>query len=257
MTKRKITVAANWKMNKTLQEGTFFLGQLQSELAPEGDCAVILNAPFVHLSALAGLKTSQRIQLGAQNLHDQDAGAFTGEISAEMLVSVGVSHVIIGHSERRAYQNETDALILAKVNQALKHYLTPIFCCGEPLEIRDAGDHVSYVRQQLENSIFQLDAAAFSKIIIAYEPIWAIGTGRTASSEQAQEMHASIRDLIDQKYGAELSQEVSILYGGSCNPKNAAELFALPDVDGGLIGGASLKVEDFHALIRIGDGVSQ
>ena len=252
---RKILVAANWKMNKTLAEGTAFLQALQP-LTTEG-VDVVVNVPFIHLAHAAAIAADGGFQIGAQNVHHLGSGAYTGEISANMIKSTGATHVIIGHSERRAYFNESDELILQKVEIALAHGLTPIFCCGEPLEVRDADTHIDYVAAQLHESIFKLENELFEKVAIAYEPIWAIGTGRTATADQAQEMHAAIRELISISYNADIADASRILYGGSCSPKNAPELFSLPDVDGGLIGGASLNVEDFSQLIAIGRGISK
>jgi len=253
---RKITVAANWKMNKTLQEGYDFVTQLKAEVQ-DLKSGVVLNVPFIHLPGTVEMLEGTSIAVGAQNIHQENHGAYTGEISGGMVASVGASHVVIGHSERRAYFGESDDVVLKKVKAALSHGLTPIFCCGEPLEIRDANEHITYVQSQMEHSIFQLEEADLRKVVIAYEPIWAIGTGRTASSEQAQEMHAAIRQLIRSKFNAEVADQISILYGGSCKPSNAEELFSLADVDGGLIGGASLEVSDFSELIRIADRISK
>jgi triosephosphate isomerase (TIM) len=245
---RKKIVAGNWKMNKTLEEGvelakTLAAGQIT------GRVEMVLCTPFVNLQSVQKvIAKKKKIHLGAQNMHPEAKGAFTGEISADMLLATGVSHVIIGHSERRQYFNESDAFLAQKVNTALAKGLTPLFCCGEPLEIRQAGTHVKFVEEQLTNSLFHLSAEEFSKVVIAYEPIWAIGTGLTASPEQAQEMHAAIRKFLKKQYGNDIAKNISILYGGSCNAKNAKELFALKDVDGGLIGGASLIAEDFLTI---------
>ena len=252
---RKIIVAANWKMNKDLQEGYDFVEQLKAKVQSPS-CGVVLNVPYIHLAGIGDLLSGSSISLGAQNIHQESHGAYTGEISGAMIKSVGASHVIVGHSERRAYFGETDEVVLQKVKAALEQGLTPIYCCGEPLEIRDSNEHIAYVHSQLAHSIFQLKEEELRKIIIAYEPIWAIGTGRTASSDQAQEMHAAIRRLIQTKFNNELADQISILYGGSCKPSNAEELFSLADVDGGLIGGASLEVDDFFALIQIAEKLS-
>lgn len=253
---RKITVAANWKMNKTIDEGLDFARDMMNRTS-EMNCRAILNVPYIHLYTMSNLLSGSPVDLGAQNCHDQESGAYTGEISADMLVSTGAKYVVLGHSERRAYFNETDELILEKVKIALSRGLTPIFCCGEPLEVRDADKHIDFVEDQMNNSIFRLSVTDFSRIIIAYEPIWAIGTGRTASPEQAQEMHAALRKLIEDKFDAETAASMSILYGGSCKPSNAESLFSLPDVDGGLIGGASLKVDDFLSLCDIASGIKK
>jgi triosephosphate isomerase len=252
---RKLLVAANWKMNKSLSEGVEFLQSMKA-MSYEG-VDVVINVPYIHLTKAAEIADGAAFKIGAQNVHHLPSGAYTGEISAQMIASTGASFVVIGHSERRAYFGESDSIILEKVEIALSQGLTPIFCCGEPLEVRDAGTHVDYVASQLHESIFKLENELFEKVIIAYEPIWAIGTGRTATADQAQEMHAAIRELISISYNADIAASSRILYGGSCSPKNAKELFSLPDVDGGLIGGASLQVEDFGQLITIGSQVSK
>ena len=190
------------------------------------------------------------IKLAAQNCHQEKGGAYTGELSVEMIKSTGASYIIIGHSERRAYFAESDALLAQKVDACLEGNLIPIFCCGENKDIREAGTHEAFVANQLKNSLFHLSAEAFSKVVIAYEPIWAIGTGLTASSEQAQDIHKAIRQLLTEKYGPEIAETTTILYGGSCKPSNAQELFSQADVDGGLIGGASLNASDFAAIIN-------
>ena len=241
---RKKIVAGNWKMNKTLEEGVALAkaiaaGKFSSRVT------VVLCPPFVNLQSVQkviGRKKS--LKLGAQNLYPETHGAFTGEVSADMLSTAGVSFVILGHSERRQYFHESDEFINRKIKAALKNGLRPIFCCGEPAEIRQAGKHVAYVENQLQNALFNLTETEMANVIVAYEPIWAIGTGLTASPQQAQEMHAAIRKLLKKRFGA-IAKSIPILYGGSCNAGNAAELFALPDVDGGLIGGASLNAEDF------------
>lgn len=245
---RKQIVAGNWKMNKDLAEGKA-LAEAVAAKAPVADVTLILGTPYIHLSAVAAvLDGVEGIYLSAQNCHQEESGAYTGEISAGMLKSVGAEYVILGHSERREYFGEDEALLASKVDKALEHGLLPIFCCGEKLDIREAGTHEALVQKQLEGSVFHLSAEDFGKIVIAYEPVWAIGTGRTASPEQAQEMHAAIRKMISDKYGAEVADATTILYGGSCKPGNAKELFSQPDVDGGLIGGASLKADDFIAI---------
>lgn len=245
-------VAGNWKMN-TLREDAFALateisGMLKSETFPSA--RVILAPPFVHLAAIAQLMQGTRVEIAAQNCASELSGAFTGEVSAPMLKSVGCSAVIIGHSERRAYFHENAAQLHKKTVLALSHQLTPIFCVGETLPEREAGNHEATVLSQLSDSLFSLPASDFSKLVIAYEPVWAIGTGKTASADQAQQMHQFIRNEIRKKYGEEIAGGISLLYGGSCNETNAAELFALPDVDGGLIGGASLKSRSFVNIIR-------
>ena len=248
---RKKIVAANWKMNLTLSEGnTLVNGILAGLPAISESRQVVIAAPFTHTTqTVAQLNGKSHIYAGAQNCHTENSGAYTGEISAAMLKDAGVQYLITGHSERRQYFNEDSAMLAKKVNQGLNNGMQVIFCCGEPLEIRDAGTQNQYVEQQIKEGLFHLDAAQLKNITIAYEPIWAIGTGRTASSAQAQEIHAHIRSVIAAQYGADAAASTPILYGGSCNPTNAAELFACPDVDGGLIGGASLKADQFLAII--------
>jgi triosephosphate isomerase len=247
---RKNIVAGNWKMNKTLQEGLNLATELNAALAEAKlNCDVVIGTPFIHLASVADAIDTKIIGVAAQNCADKESGAYTGEISAAMVKSTGADYVILGHSERREYYGETSEKLNSKVALALENGLTPIYCCGEALEVRNANKQNEYVKNQLEETIFNLSAENFSKIIIAYEPIWAIGTGVTASTEQAQEMLAFIRGLIAAKFTSEIANNTSILYGGSCNAKNAAELFAQPDIDGGLIGGASLKVADFKAII--------
>lgn len=249
---RKKIVAGNWKMNKNIFEGKQLVNDiLESGLELRDDLEVVIAPPFTSLELAASqLKDSKNIYLAAQNCHQEASGAYTGEVSAEMLKGIGVSYVIIGHSERRQYFGETDAILAQKVDAVLKQSMKVIFCCGEPLEIREAGTQNAYIQTQIENGLFHLDEAAFKNIVIAYEPIWAIGTGLTASDEQAQEMHAHIRSLVAAKYGETVADNTSILYGGSCKPSNAAGLFACPDVDGGLIGGASLVAADFAGIIK-------
>jgi triosephosphate isomerase (TIM) len=248
---RKKIVAGNWKMNKSLSEGIQLIEAILNEERIESDVLKIIASPFIHLTEAARrLSTRSDFKLAAQNCHHKSNGAYTGEISADMIFSTGATHVIIGHSERRMYFQESDALLLEKTNAALKSQLTPIFCIGENLEERNAGKHKETVKNQLTSAVFQLQQTDFAKIILAYEPVWAIGTGVTATTEQAQEMHQFIRAEINKKYGHEISESTVILYGGSCNPQNAKELFACKDVDGGLIGGASLKASDFKAIIQ-------
>ena len=247
---RKNIVAGNWKMNKTLQEGLALATELKTIL--EGttpNCEVIIGTPFVHLASVAELVKGSVIKVSAQNSADKESGAYTGEISPAMVKSTGANHVILGHSERRAYYGETFGILKEKVLLALKNELTPIFCIGELKEEREAGKQNEVVKAQLEGSVFNLSAEDFAKIVLAYEPVWAIGTGLTATSDQAQEIHAYIRSLIAEKYGKQIADDTTILYGGSCNAGNAKELFSKPDVDGGLIGGASLKSADFKAII--------
>ena len=249
MARQKI-VAGNWKMNKTLAEGNELVRSVLAKNLDAGT-TVVFAAPFVNLTAVAGLIHGKKgLHLAAQNVHQEEKGAFTGEISADMLVAAGCGFAIIGHSERRQYFAETNAQLAQKVDISLKKGLKPIFCCGEPLAIREKGKHVAFVAKQLKESLFHLSDDEIKGFVIAYEPIWAIGTGVTASTEQAQEMHAALRKLLARKFGKRLAGGISILYGGSCNAQNAAELFAQPDIDGGLIGGASLKAEDFVAIIN-------
>ncbi|HSO87966.1 MAG TPA: triose-phosphate isomerase [Draconibacterium sp.] len=249
---RQKIVAGNWKCNTTLQEGIELAKAVDAIVAKEGakDVVVVLGTPFTHITKVVETVDAGRIGVAAQNCAAEAKGAFTGEVSADMIKSTGANYVILGHSERREYYGETSEILNKKVALALKSGLTPIFCCGEALAIRQDGTHNEYVKQQLVETIFNLPAEDFKKIVIAYEPIWAIGTGVTASSEQAQDMHANIRAAITAKFGAEIAEGTSILYGGSCNAKNAKELFANKDVDGGLIGGASLKAEDFIQIIN-------
>ena len=247
---RKNIVAGNWKMNKTLQEGLALATELNAAL--EGatlKCDVVIGTPFIHLAAVAAAVNTKVVGVAAQNCADKASAAYTGEVSAAMVKSTGPEYVILGHSERREYYGETSAILNSKVELALANGLTPIYCCGEALDVRNANEQNAFVQKQLEETVFNLSADDFAKIVIAYEPIWAIGTGVTASTEQAQEMLAFIRTLIAEKFGKDMAENTSILYGGSCNAKNAPELFAQPDIDGGLIGGASLKVEDFKAII--------
>jgi triosephosphate isomerase len=249
MNRQKIA-AGNWKMNTTLEEGRVLAEALAGYPVP-GGAEVVLCPPFLHLVPVASIiRDVPGFSLGAQNCHQETKGAYTGEVAAGMLQSAGVKYVILGHSERREYFGESDALLAQKVDQALSAGLRPIFCCGEPLPVREADKHVSHVSAQIQASLFHLSPEAFSQIVIAYEPIWAIGTGRTASPEQAQEMHAAIRALLASHFGDALASACSILYGGSVNAANAATLFSQPDVDGGLVGGASLKAEEFIQIIQ-------
>ncbi len=247
---RKNIVAGNWKMNKTLQEGVALAKELNEALANDTpNCEVVICTPYIHLASVTPIVDAAKIGVGAENCADKESGAYTGEISASMVASTGAGYVILGHSERRAYYGETAEILKEKVKLALANGLTPIFCIGEVLEEREANQQNEIVYNQLKDSLYELSAEDFSKIVLAYEPVWAIGTGKTATSDQAQEIHAYIRSTIVEKYGNEVAQNTSILYGGSCNPSNAKELFSNPDVDGGLIGGASLKVADFKAII--------
>jgi len=248
---RKNIVAGNWKMNTTLPEGLALAKGLSEALEGKTpNCVVIIGTPFTHLASMAAAIESTRIAIAAQNCADKAKGAYTGEVSAAMVASTGAKYVIIGHSERRAYYHETAGILKEKVTLALANNLTPIFCIGEVLDERNADKHFEVVYAQINDSLFDLSADDFGKLVLAYEPVWAIGTGVTATAAQAQEMHAYIRQLIAEKYGENVANETSILYGGSCNAENAKELFANPDVDGGLIGGASLGVEKFMPIIE-------
>ena len=241
-------VAGNWKMNKNLEETRSLLTELSSKL-PETEAQVMVAPTFVNLaSAVEDLKDTA-IEVIGQNMHFADSGAYTGEISANMLLNIGVNTVILGHSERRAYFGETDDILAKKVNAALGNNMKVMFCFGEELDDRKSGNHFSVVADQLKNALFNLDPSAWESIILAYEPVWAIGTGETASPEQAQEMHAFIRKTIAGAFNDSIAENVSILYGGSVKPGNAAEIFSKPDVDGGLIGGASLVADDFIAIV--------
>lgn len=248
---RKKLVAGNWKMNMTFSEGIDLINNIlnQAPNIPQG-VELLIAPPFIHTSEAARLIKESPVHLGAQNCSQHDGGAYTGEISARMLRSTGVTHVILGHSERRAYFHEEAEMLKGKISQALQNQVIPIFCCGEQLDERENGQHFKTITQQLEDSLFSFSSEELSTLIIAYEPVWAIGTGKTASPEQAQEMHAHIRQLMLNKYGKSFADELTILYGGSCKPGNAKELFANPDVDGGLIGGASLKPDDFLAIAK-------
>jgi len=248
---RKKIVAGNWKMNLDYAEGISLFSEIVNMIRDEkkGEQLAIICAPSIHLNSLAKLGGST-VSIGAQNCHQKESGAYTGEISAKMIKSVGCEYVIIGHSERRQYFAESDELLAEKTVIALQNGLTPIFCIGETLDERNNGSYFEVLKSQLELGVFGLSAEDFSKIVIAYEPVWAIGTGLTATSEQAQEVHAFIRKEIATKYDVAVAEETTILYGGSCNPKNAAELFAQADIDGGLIGGASLKSRDFADIVK-------
>ena len=237
-------------MNTNYEEGIALANQISTNTKdPKG--LVILAPPFTSLYGVAQeIKSNNHVKLAAQNCHVEEKGAYTGEISIDMLIATGVEFVIIGHSERREYNKESNELLAKKVNLVLSKGLTPIFCCGESLEIREAGTHIDFVANQLKEGLFHLDESELPKIVIAYEPIWAIGTGVTASPEQAQDMHKSIRKLLADQYTESIANEISILYGGSVKPGNAKEIFSKPDVDGGLVGGASLKADDFGEIIE-------
>lgn len=248
---RKKIVAGNWKMNLTYSEAMLLAGDVVKEWKERNSAAVqlILCPPFLYLKSIEVLLAgNSNLAVGSQNCASENSGAFTGEVAAKMIHSIGAKYCIIGHSERRAYYNETDEILVKKVNQALANELTPLFCCGETLKERESGNHFEIIKNQLSNGLFHLSAEEFSKIVVAYEPVWAIGTGVTASAAQAQEMHQFIRKTLSEKFGEHAAQDCSLLYGGSCNAANAAELFSNPDVDGGLIGGASLKAKDFVSI---------
>ncbi len=245
---RKKIIAGNWKMNKNLIETGALLSDLKSKVGNVQAAEIIVAPTFTNLHKATEELKGADITVAAQNMHQAENGAYTGEISADMLKSIDINTVILGHSERRAYFGETDELLAQKVDTALKHNMTVIFCFGEELQDRKSNNHFSLVENQLKNGIFHVDPSAWKNIILAYEPVWAIGTGETASPEQAQEMHAFIRNAIGKAYNQEIADEVSILYGGSVKPNNAEEIFAKPDVDGGLIGGAALDAESFAAI---------
>ena len=246
---RKNIVAGNWKMHKTHSETIALIEEIT--LKKQNTSTEIIVAPtFVNLQTAVTITEGNNITVAAQNMHQAEGGAFTGEISASMLTDIGVNTVILGHSERRAYFHETDALLASKVDTALKHNMRVIFCFGEELKDRQMNNHFNVVEYQLRDALFHLQKSDWSNIILAYEPVWAIGTGETASPEQAQEMHAFIRSLIEKVYGNDVAENVSILYGGSVKPENAKEIFSKKDVDGGLIGGAALKADDFLAIVN-------
>lgn len=248
---RKKIVAGNWKMNMDLAEGLKFTESIEKHFKENspGRSVVILCTPFIHLPGAAEILKSSKVSLGAQNCAAEASGPYTGEVSAWMVKSTGAEYVIIGHSERRSYYNEDDKILNKKTLLAINSGLKVIFCCGEVLNEREEGKHFLIVKRQLEEGLFSLSAAQMDMIVVAYEPVWAIGTGRTATPDQAQEMHKYIRDLVMEKYGNDCAKKLAILYGGSCKPSNAVEIFSKPDVDGGLIGGAALKKEDFAAIV--------
>lgn len=247
---RKKVVAGNWKMNTLPAEGKALAIEVaeKAALVPE-DVQLIIAPPFTHLCGVQKAVGETRVCVAAQNCADKVSGAYTGEISAAMLEALGLKYCILGHSERRQYYAETDARLVDKVALCLERGISPIFCVGENLEEREAGKHFDVVGEQVKNVLFTLTPEQMANVIIAYEPVWAIGTGKTATAEQAQEIHAFIRSVVAEKFG-ELAQEITILYGGSCKPSNAKELFACPDIDGGLIGGAALKADDFIAIAQ-------
>jgi len=248
---RKQIVAGNWKMNTNIAEGINLALELRElENKFNDNVEVIVIPPFTHITEISNALYDTNIKIGAQNCASEERGAYTGEISAEMIASLEANYVTIGHSERRAYYGETNRILNKKVKLAIRNNLVPIYCCGEKLEERDAKNHFDVVKTQISEGLFDLDNKDFSKIVIAYEPVWAIGTGITASPEQAQEIHEFIRNIITIKYGKEIAENISILYGGSVKPSNANEIFGKTDVDGGLIGGAALKSNDFMGIIN-------
>ncbi len=249
---RKKIVAGNWKMNMDLSEGLKFAGSVEKYFRenPSDKVQVILCTSFIHLAGVAEILKHGKVALGAQNCASEASGAYTGEVSAYMVKSTGAEYVIIGHSERRSYYHEDDKLLNKKALLAINSGLKVIFCCGEVKSEREEGKHFLIVKRQLEEGLFSLTSEQMDKIVIAYEPVWAIGTGLTATPDQAQEIHKYIRDLVKDKYGNDCAKKIPVLYGGSCKPSNAAEIFSKPDIDGGLIGGASLKKEDFAAIVE-------
>jgi triosephosphate isomerase len=251
---RKKIVAGNWKMNMDYNEGMALFSEIANMVKDEitGQQQAVICSPFIHLSSLVQLaKGYDKVAVGAQNAHQNESGAYTGEISAKMIKSTGAAYVILGHSERRQYIGEDNKLLAQKTDTVLKNDLKPIFCIGETLDEREAEQYFDVIKTQLQEGIFHLSTEEFGRLVLAYEPVWAIGTGKTASAEQAQEIHAFIREQVANNYNQEVADNTTILYGGSCNPKNAPELFAQPDIDGGLIGGASLKSRDFLDIVKV------
>lgn len=248
---RKNIVAGNWKMNTTVAEGVQLAKEVNEAVGAAGElkCDVVIGVPFTHLTAVKDVIDIEKVGLSAENCANKEKGAYTGEVSAAMVASTGANYVILGHSERREYYNETPEILKEKVDLALANGLKIIFCCGESLELRNAGTYEEFIKAELKDSLFHLSAEEFANIVIAYEPIWAIGTGVTATSDQAEEVHAFIRSFLAEKYGETVANDTTILYGGSCKPTNAPELFAKPNIDGGLIGGASLKAADFMGIV--------
>jgi len=242
-------VAGNWKMHKNAEETEDLLNDLIDKLPTDKEVRIIVAPTFVNLSSAVEHLQFTNIEVAAQNMHQAESGAYTGEISADMLKSIGVNTVILGHSERRAYFHETDAMLAFKVDTALKHEMNVIFCFGEELKDRQSGNHFNVVENQLRDGLFHIEKSAWENMVLAYEPVWAIGTGETASPEQAQEMHEFIRETVRKAFGSDVAEGVSILYGGSVKPENAKEIFSKPDVDGGLIGGAALKAVDFAGIV--------
>ena len=248
---RKHIVAGNWKMNKTFSEADELISDIIEKLETidlDRNTQLILCPPFPYLEMTSDYSDDSYFLVGAQNVSDQESGAYTGEVSAAMLESMELDYCIVGHSERRAYYHETDAIVAAKVNQLLAHGIRPIVCCGEVLEERESNKQLEVVKKQITDGLFHLSAEQFADIVIAFEPVWAIGTGKTATAEQAEEIHRCIRNIIEEKFGPVVADNMTILYGGSCKPSNAKELFACPDIDGGLIGGAALKADDFIGI---------
>ena len=251
---RKKIVAGNWKMNLNYEEGVSLFSEIVNMVKDEvvGTQEVIVCTPFIHLSTVAKLSENvSNVNIGSQNIHQAESGAYTGEVSAKQVKSVGVEYVILGHSERRAYFGETDTLLAEKTNTALKNNLKPIFCIGETKDERESGKFFDIIKTQLVDGVFHLSKEEFAQVVLAYEPVWAIGTGLTATPEQAQEVHAFIRQTIANQYGEDTAENTTILYGGSCNPSNASTLFSQADIDGGLIGGASLKSRDFLDIVKV------
>lgn len=238
-------------MNTTVPEGVKLAKEVNDAVAAAKDlkCDVVIGVPFTHLTAVKAVIDIEKVGLAAENCADHTSGAYTGEVSAPMVASTGANYVILGHSERRGYYNETPEILKEKVDLALANGLKVIFCCGESLELRENGTFKEFIKDELVKSLFHLTAEQFANIVIAYEPIWAIGTGKTATADQAEEVHAYIRNVVAEKYGKEVADDTTILYGGSCKPTNAAELFAKADIDGGLIGGASLKADSFMGIV--------
>ena len=249
---RKKIVAGNWKMNMTIDESNDLINELKE--VSENNIEIKIAPSFTNLYYAISLLKNSAIEVVAQNVHSEKRGAYTGEISTEMLKSIGVNTVIVGHSERRKYFNETDTILSKKVKAALENSLNIIFCIGEELSERESGNHFEIIKNQLTNALIDLNNSEIKNIVIAYEPVWAIGTGMTANNQQIQEMHEFIRELINKKFGNEIADNIRILYGGSVKPNNAKEIFSLNDVDGGLIGGASLNFSDFQSIINAANG---
>lgn len=245
---RKKIVAGNWKMNLSAAEAVALTDEINNQVGELHDVELMIFPSTLYIHELAHRKG--QLKVGAQNFHPSENGAYTGEVSITQIKNCGATHALVGHSERRALFGENSSFLKSKVDSALHHDITPVFCCGEPLEIREAGEELEFVKQQLIDSLFHLSASDIQKTIIAYEPVWAIGTGKTASIQQAESMHFAIRNWLSEKYGLDVANSISILYGGSCNTSNAKELFACPNVDGGLIGGASLQADSFITIAR-------